>query len=174
VAYRKLVTRYRRALDTVEPLDEPTQPPGKFGVLRTYSDRRHGLLFDPREPQEAKGTEEVDRYFGGYVPEILGPAKARRAGKDLYVEVRMGRAAAQAGGVFPIHIPVVKVCPLCCPGEESTMLQCHLCGGAGRITEDRMIEVTVPPGVRHGHLARIAMEDVGLGQTDLVVAVVVS
>jgi DnaJ-class molecular chaperone len=172
LAYRRVVTRYRRLLEpTVEPLDEPTQPLPSFGVLRTYSERRHSSLFDAPEPLSSES--EVDRFYGGFVPEIPSPPKARRTGKDLFVELRLAEDEAQRGGIFPVHIPVRRRCSACEANEEG-QLSCNLCQGTGQITEDRMVEVTVPPGVTHGQVARIAMEDVGLDHTDLVVGIVVS
>lgn len=171
-AYRKIVTRYRRELDhNAEWMDENTEPTLSFRVMRTYSERRHSALFEP-EPL-AKGSSEVDRFFHGFIPEVEGPTKARRAGKDLYVELRLELDEARCGGLFPVHIPVIKDCPNCHEGKDEAML-CPLCSGTQRVTEDRMIEVVVPPGVQDGQIAHIAMEDVGLEHTDLVCNVLIS
>ncbi len=174
-AYRKVVTRYRRLLQSdvpEEPLDEPTQPPLSFAVMRTYSERRHGALFQEPEPAAEK-VSEVDRYFGGFVPELM-PPRARRAGKDLFVELRLGDDEARRGGIFPIHIPVLQACPSCRAAEGTERAVCPLCQGSAQITVDRMVEVTAPPGVRSGQVARLAMEDVGLAETDLVLLILVS
>lgn len=172
VAYRRVVTRYRRALDGDSVLDEPTEPPLSFAVMRSYSERRHAALFDRPEPL-IPAQSEVDRHFDGFVPEAE-PLRARRDGKDLYVELRLTGYEARSGGLFPIHIPVVRSCPACRDAAaEEQRLSCTLCHGSGRITEDRMVEVTAPPGVTDGRLARVAMEDVGLGDTDLLVRVIV-
>jgi DnaJ-class molecular chaperone len=173
VAYRKVVTRYRRYL---EPEDSPTEPPPRFAVLRSYSERRHAALFDEPEPMVPPRRSEVDCFFDGFVPEAVAPPRARRQGKDLYVELRMDDAEAQRGGLFPIHVPVVRRCPVCrdLEGDEAQEQGCTCCGGTRWITEDRMIEVTAPPGVRNGRVARVAMEDVGLGHTDLLVKVIIS
>jgi DnaJ-class molecular chaperone len=170
-------------------LDEPTEPPLRFGVLRSYSERRHGALFDRPEPLVSRPASEVDRYFGGVVPELaeepLVPtaspahahpaARARRAGKDLYVELRVEPEEARRGGIFQIHIPVVTPCPRCSTStDEESRLACRLCHGAHQLTTDRVVEVTAPPAVAHGQVARIAMEDVGLEETDLVVVVLIN
>ncbi len=171
-AYRKIVTRYRRALDPdAEWLDDNTEPTLHFRVMRTYSERRHSALFEP-EPL-AQGNSEVDRFFNGFIPEVEGPTKARRAGKDLYVELRLEPDEARIGGLYPVHIPVIKKCPTC-HGAEDNALLCPLCNGSQRVTEDRMIEVVVPPGVTDGQVVHIAMEDVGLEHTDLVCTLVIS
>jgi DnaJ-class molecular chaperone len=175
-AYRRVVTRYRRALETdeEEALDDPTEPPVSFGVMRTYSERRHGALFDEPEPLVSDGDRsEVDRYFDGYVPEVA-PARARRAGKDLYVEIRLDPEEARRGGIFPVHIPVLQRCNACEDHPEEGYLACPVCQGSRRQTVDRMVEVTAPPGVQHGQVERLAMEDVGLDATDLVLLIVVS
>lgn len=173
-AYRRVVTRYRRLLQAAsepEPLDEPTQPPLHFAVQRSYSERRHGAIFDRPEPLAA--PTEVDRFFGGMVPDVMAPPRARSTGKDLYVELRLGAAQARAGGIFPVHIPVVQPCPSCGAASEEHRLACAVCQGSGTITVDRVVEVTAPPGVQHRQLARLAMEDVGLDETDLLVMVLV-
>jgi DnaJ-class molecular chaperone len=178
VAYRKMVIRYRRALEPETNWeDDPTQPPVGFGVLRPYSERRHGAIFEEPEPLIPPQKAMVDRFFGGFVPEVVPPARARPAGegKDLYVELRLSRDEARTGGIFPVHIPVVRGCPSCEGASgEAEVLSCPLCGGSRQVTEDRMVEVTAPPGVRPGHTARVAMEDIGLRQTDLIILVLVS
>lgn len=193
VAYRKVINRYRQEL--ADFLDEPTQPPLNFAVMRTYSERRHASLFDPAT-KSALGETEIDRYFDGFVPEVdPAPTPKRRArpeGKDLFVELRLTADEARRGGLFPVHIPVVRLCPSCAEHAddedhaderhhltskgtvEHGQLRCRLCHGTHRVTEDRMVEVTVPPGVTHDQLSRVAMEDVGLGHTDLIVHVVIS
>jgi DnaJ-class molecular chaperone len=175
VAYRKLVTRYRCILESEDFfLDEPTQPPLTFGVLRSYSERRHGAIFDEPEPLVTKRRTEVDRFFGGVVPEVLDAPLARREGKDLLVEIRLTPEEAQRGGIFPVHIPVVSACPRCQEDRDAEGgLACRVCGGKRSITIDRMVEITAPPGIREGRVVRVAMEDVGLDETDLIVAVVV-
>jgi DnaJ-class molecular chaperone len=120
---------------------------------------------------------EVDRFYGGFVPEVLetppvsDSTRAQRAGKDLYVELRLSHSEARIGGLVPVHIPVFRRCPVCSEGAEEQRLVCKACSGTGRITEDHMVEVTVPPRVRDGQTAQVAMEDVGLGATTLMVYV---
>jgi DnaJ-class molecular chaperone len=176
-AYRRLVTRYRRVLDDAEDaLDEPTEPPAAFAVMRSYSERRHGALFDAPNPLAAatQDASEVDRFFEGHVPEVAPPPRAQRgAGKDLFVELRIAAEEARRGGIFPVHIPVHRRCNACVGTAEDARLACPVCHGAGQTTVDRMVEVTTPPGVAHGQVARLAMEDAGLDETDLVVLIVV-
>jgi hypothetical protein len=169
VAYRKVITRYRTELDStvVEHVSEPIL---QFSVLRNYSERRHSRLFEKEEPLVPSAEVEVDSFFGGFVPEVL-PRRARAAGKDLFVELRLSHDTAKCGGIFPIHVPVLIACPACQGADEESRLGCAPCGGTGRRTTDRMIEVTVPPGVSDGNVARIAMDDVGLPSTDLIVRV---
>jgi DnaJ-class molecular chaperone len=172
-AYRRVVTRYRRLLQTeADAEDEPTQPPLRFAVQRPYSERRHGVIFDEPEPLAASPGAEVDRFFGGVVPEVE-PARARRAGKDLYVELRIDASQARTGGIFAVHVPVLQRC-LSCQDADENRLACPVCQGAGSVTVDRVVDVTVPPGVSHRQVARVAMEDVGLEETDLLVMVLTS
>lgn len=174
VAYRKIVTRYRDTLHNHEEEGLSTEQILSFSVLRTYSERRHAALMEQSEDAAPHITGEVDRFFGGHIPEVNEEKRrARVADKDLYVEMRLSPDEARAGGIFPVHIPVVRACIACDEQSEESRLVCKACEGSGRITEDRMIEVTVPPGVQHDQRARVAMQDVGLGHTDLIVHVLV-
>jgi hypothetical protein len=176
LAYRRVVARYRHAIESIpEPFaDDPTPPPLNFAIMRSYSDRRHGTLFDQPEPLIPTNDNELDRFCQGFVPEVIDIPKAKRSGKDLFVELRLSPNQAKGGGMFTVHIPVIKPCPTCSALDEPRRLTCRLCGGTHRITEDRTIEITTPPGVMDGQVARLPMEDVGLACTDLVVYVVVS
>lgn len=180
VAYRKVVSRYRHELDStsVKPLDASwvdeslTRQP-RFTVLRPYSERRHSRLFEDLPSPESHDRSEIDRYYGGYVPDALNLPKARRSGKDLFVELRVSSEESKRGGLFSVHIPVIRRCPVC-EGAPEVSVMCHCCEGTCQITEDRMVDLTTPPGLEHGQTARIPMEDVGLNKTDLVVFIQVS
>jgi hypothetical protein len=179
-AYRRIVTRYRRELELEEAdwEEEPTQPPAQgFGVMRSYHERRHSALFEepaaePLIPPQSRASE-VDRFYDGFVPEALTPPRARQKGKDLFVELRFTEDEASRGGLFAVHIPVVRHCPRCNDREEHDRITCHHCHGSGQVLEDRMVEVTAPPGLEHGHTTRVAMEDVGLDDTDLIIRVLI-
>jgi len=172
-AYRRVVTRYLHELEAEE---EPTLSPERFTVMRTYSERRHAALLEP-EPEPLippRGrASEVDRLFDGFVPEAVASTRARREGKDLFVELTLTAEEAARGGLFPIHIPVLRRCTVCEDWDADHRLRCGHCHGVCQTLEDRMVEVTVPPGVHHAQVARLAMEDVGLEHTDLIVRVVV-
>lgn len=172
-AYRRVVARYREALEQfAEKLE--AEPPEKFAVARSYSERRHAGTFDDPEPLiPERGESELDRFFDGFVAEAIPTPRARRAGKDLFVELRMDADAARRGGSFPVHIPVWRECPSCADRDETEQLVCRNCDGTRRIAEDRTVDVFAPPGVRDGEAARIAMEDVGIDETDLIVKVIV-
>jgi len=176
LAYRRILARYRRQLDP--EFDEPTEPNLRFAVMRSYCERRHSALFEEPQPEPlippSRTATAIDRFYGGWVPEVAAPARARPEGKDLYVELRLDYAEAQRGGLFPVHIPVLRPCPHCAEREQHDRLSCQLCRGTGQVLEDRMVEVTTPPGVQHGQIARLAMEDVGLEDTDLIVQVMVT
>ena len=168
-AYRKLVTRYRTP---VEPDAPPSEVGAPFHVIRSYSERRHAALMERELAPVPEECGEVDRFLGGHVPDILDePTRAQPAGKDLYVELRLSHAEARIGGLQSVHIPVFRRCPACKELEEEQRLVCKACGGSGRVSEDHLIEVTVPPRVTDGQRASVAMEDVGLGATTLLVYV---
>ena len=168
-AYRKLVTRYRTPEEPAASEQREGEP---FHVLRSYSERRHATLMEQETPALPEETGEVDRFFGGFVPEVIdAPARATPDGKDLYVELRLSHAEARMGGLQSVHIPVLRRCPACKEQEEKERLVCKACAGRGQVSEDHLIEVTVPPRVKAGQRASVAMEDVGLGATTLLVYV---
>jgi hypothetical protein len=169
LAYRNVVHRYRQVSEESSEANQAIDPCLQLMVLRSYSERRHGLLFDV-PLSEGAGQSEVDRFYDGQVPEVMLPVKARTEGKDLYVELRLSPTQARSGGLFQVHIPVIKKCPSCGSlQDEQAQRSCASCKGAGRLTEDRIVEVTVPPGVQDQQTARLAMEDIGLAHTDLIV-----
>ena len=168
VAYRKIVARYRDAMQ------EGEQAPAAFSVLRTYSERRHAVLFEHDGPAVPPASGEVDQFYGGFVPEVPGAHRATPAGKDLFVELRISPDDARRGGLFPVHIPVLRPCPSCMDSAGDDELVCPACHDTGRITDDHTVEVTIPPEVNNGQVARLAMADVGLGNTQLIVRVMVS
>ncbi len=168
VAYRKVVARYRHAMQGGE------QKPEAFTVVRTYSERRHAALFEQDGPAVPPAAGEVDEFYGGYVPEVPGTHRATPAGKDLFVELRISPDDARRGGIFPVHIPVLRPCPSCEDDEREEGLVCPACHDSGRITDDHAVDVTVPPEVGNGQVARLAMQDVGLGHTELIVRVLIS
>jgi hypothetical protein len=179
VAYRKVVSRYREVMKAIEDADEPSRPPPEeiegYAVMRTYSERRHTGRFASPEPLiPTHGETDVDRYFDGFIPEVIAPPpRAQKKGKDLFVELRLVADEAQRGGLFSVHIPVMRDCPSCGDHEEPQQLACKQCKGSRRVTEDRTVDVTAPPGLQHGDSARIPMEDVGIEHTDLIVRVIV-
>lgn len=173
-AYRRVVARYREALEQAAAQLEG-EPREQFAVARSYSERRHAGAFEDPEPLiPERGESELDRYFDGFVAEALPTPRARRAGKDLFVELRMDAEAARRGGAFPVHIPVLRECPSCAERDQTEQLVCRHCDGTRRITEDRTVDVFAPPGVQDGDAARIAMEDVGIDETDLIVKVIIA
>ena len=172
VAYRKIVTRYRQAIEFEEKSSPSPESGLSFGVCRTYSERRHSGLFDQGDAIDLKGETAIDRFFGGVIPEVVTP-KAKRSGKDLFVELRLSVAEAKKGGLFPVNIPVIRSCPRCPEISENDRLACTLCHGAGRITENRTVNVVAPPRVEHGTRTTIPMEDVGMDHTELLVSVLI-
>ena len=168
VAYRKVVSRYRHAMQEAQEVGQDS-----FAVVRTYSERRHAALFEAEGPAVPPASGEVDQYYGGFVPEVPDAHRATLSGKDLFVELRISPADARSGGIFPVHIPVLRPCPSCSETTEQKRLVCRACHGSGRVTDDHEVEVTVPPEVANGQVARLAMADVGLGHTELIVRVMI-
>ena len=64
-----------------------------------------------------------------------------------------GRVRAQQG-----FFSIERTCPTCAGRGQSIDNPCTVCGGAGRVTRERTLSVTVPAGVEDGMRIRLAGE----------------
>ncbi|HOX44059.1 MAG TPA: DnaJ domain-containing protein [Myxococcota bacterium] len=122
------------------------------------------------EPPGPSVWSELDDFFAGWVPGVFGAGPDAAREKDLYAELVLSRQEARAGGMLPLQIPVEQGCAEC-RGTLAGPVGCPVCHGRGRVVDYHTIEVSVPPGVDDGTLARIPLTDLGLRKVSLLLLV---
>jgi molecular chaperone DnaJ len=113
-------------------------------------------------PDPRAAASFLDEFFEGLVPGFFGwhPRRRSTAG-DLYMEVVLTPEEAFRGGVFPVAVPVLQVCPDC--GEERAgVFFCRTCLGRGVVQNRREFNLAIPPDVADGTSATVSLEDIGL------------
>ena len=113
----------------------------------------------------------VDDFFSGFLPGFFD--YERRMGKDLYFEIILTPEEASQGGLFPVTIPVIELCPRCNKTGFWEDFFCPVCSGYGRVQSEREFSVSIPPCVKHGTEIRLSLEDIGLKEAYLNIAVLV-
>ncbi len=68
-----------------------------------------------------------------------------------------GRLQSVSSSVFGQFVRT-QACPQCGGTGELIRTPCRRCGGAGRVTEERTIEVDIPPGIHDGQRIRLSGE----------------
>jgi len=125
---------------------------------------------DPREAERQGFESLVDEFFGGRVPGIFHTDVAPRR-KNLYAEIVLEPHEAASGGLLPLEVPLETRCEACEGRGRVVDSPCPDCRGRGVLVRYGSIEISFPPGVADGTVARIGLEDIGLSGVDLVVLV---
>jgi molecular chaperone DnaJ len=115
----------------------------------------------------------VDEFFEGFLPGFFTKERGRAPVKDLYYEVILTPEEARSGGLFPITVPVIEVCPRCPRSGYWEDFFCPVCSGRGSVNAEREFSLSIPPNVRHGTEMSLSMEDIGLKNTLLHVVVMI-
>lgn len=113
----------------------------------------------------------VDDFFSGFLPGFFDHEK--RMGKDLYFEIILTPGEASQGGLFPVTIPVIESCPRCHKAGFWEDFLCPVCSGYGRVRSEREFSISIPPRVKHGTEIRLSLEDIGLKDSYVNIAVFV-
>ncbi len=111
----------------------------------------------------------VDDFFSGFVPGLFDVGVGRE--KDLYYEVILSPQEALEGGLFPVTVPVLEECPRCRRTGYWDEFFCPVCHGYGRVYSEREFSVSIPPHVKHGTEVRLSLEDIGLRDACVNIAV---
>lgn len=109
----------------------------------------------------------TDEFFSGFLPGFFDVEKRRAREKDLYFEAILTPREAAEGGLFPVTVPVLEVCPRCKTSGMWENFFCPVCRGYGRVQGEREFSLSIPPGMRHGTEITLSMEDIGLKDTYL-------
>lgn len=118
-------------------------------------------------------SSPADDFFEGFLPGFFGTAKGGRREKDLFYEAILSPSEAARGGLFPITVPVLEPCPRCKKSGFWEDFFCPLCMGYGRVRSERSFSLSIPPHVKDGTRISVSMEDIGLRDVYLNIAVVI-
>jgi molecular chaperone DnaJ len=160
---------------TRQQLDQSLESAAQQAETRVRLKRRAATRAREVPRGEAPGPSvwsELDDFFAGWVPGVFGSGPDAAREKDLYAELLLTREEARAGGMLPLQIPVEQTCAEC-KGSLAGALGCAVCRGRGRVVDFHSIEVSVPPGVGDGTVARIPLTDLGLRKVTLILLVTV-
>lgn len=80
-------------------------------------------------------------------------------GEHREVNASIPLVLALMGGNTFVHVRGPSVCPECAGSGVAGGTRCSRCNGAGVLRNGSVVEVTVPPGVRHG--TRLRMRGIG-------------
>lgn len=113
----------------------------------------------------------VDEFFEGWVPGLYTRPRQGWAEKDLFLEVILSVRESREGGLFPIRVPLAEPCPRCRRGGRLDAFACPVCSGRGEVSTERQFALSIPPGTADGTAASLSLEEAGLKDVRLHVAV---
>jgi len=129
-----------------------TPPPGWEGERVEYGD--FSDLFGA-----GRGTggfsDFFETLFGSRRGQRSGAGFAMR-GQDVEAAIALSLEEAHHGTTRPITLQRTAVCPTCNGSGVRENQPCATCHGAGVVTRPKTLDVTIPAGVRHGSVIRLA------------------
>jgi DnaJ-class molecular chaperone len=137
-----------------------TPPPGWEGGRVEYAD--FGDLF---------GAGGGAGGFSDFFETLFGGRRGRRAGtgfamrgQDVEAAIELSLEEAHRGTTRAITLQTTAVCPTCNGGGRHENQPCATCRGAGAVARPKTLDVTIPTGVRHGSVIRLAGQgEAGIG-----------
>jgi curved DNA-binding protein len=101
--------------------------------------------------------------FSDFFESLFGGRRGRRAGagfamrgQDIEAVIDLSLEEAHRGGTRTITLQTTAVCPTCNGSGVQENKPCPTCRGTGVVTRPKTLEVTIPAGVRHGSVIRLA------------------
>jgi curved DNA-binding protein len=129
-----------------------TPPPGWEGRRVEYAD--FGDLF---------GAGRSSGDFSDFFETLFGARRGPRAGagfamrgQDIEAAIELGLEEAHHGTTRAITLQTTAVCPTCNGSGTLEKQPCATCRGMGVVTRPKTLDVTIPAGVRHGSVIRLA------------------
>jgi DnaJ-class molecular chaperone len=110
--------------------------------------------------------------FSDFFEALFGARRGPRAGagfamrgQDIEAAIDLSLEEAHRGGTRTITFHTTAICPTCNGSGAQENQPCAPCRGAGVVTRPKTLEVTIPAGVRHGSVIRLAGQgEPGTGQ----------
>jgi curved DNA-binding protein len=129
-----------------------TPPPGWEGGRVEYGD--FGDLF---------GAGRGSGGFSDFFEALFGARRGARAGagfamrgQDVEAAIELSLEEAHHGATRTITLQTTAVCPTCNGSGMQDKQACATCRGLGVVTRPQTLDVTIPAGVRHGSVMRLA------------------
>lgn len=110
--------------------------------------------------------------FSDFFETLFGARRSPRAGagfamrgQDIEATIDLGLEEAHRGVTRTITFHTTATCPTCNGSGVRENQPCATCRGAGVVTRPKTLDVTIPAGVRHGSVIRLAGQgEPGTGQ----------
>ena len=77
-------------------------------------------------------------------------------GQDIEAAIELSLEEAHHGTTRTITLQTTTVCPTCNGSGVQENQPCATCRGIGMVTRPKTLDVTIPAGVRHGSVIRLA------------------
>jgi curved DNA-binding protein CbpA len=110
--------------------------------------------------------DDLWRHWRG-MDEPIGPS--RGTPEAIHVEVALTWQQALYGGRTQILISVQTYCPACQGHGRTRFYPCQECSGHGVIIGEYLLSFSFPSGIRDGAKARVQLEQLGMGNTTMVI-----
>jgi molecular chaperone DnaJ len=143
------------------PAPEPIRPAPSIPDLRLDE-------FETFHPSFDELFDRLSRNYG-----LSERPKGERL-ESLGLEVLLDREEARHGGHVRIEIPARATCPLCAGRGAVSGQSCWRCFGRGAVDAQYPVDVTFPPGIPSGHVARLPLSAYGIDNFYLTVTFRVS
>jgi curved DNA-binding protein len=128
-----------------------TPPPGWEGGHVEYGD--FGDLFGAG--RSGGFSDFFESLFGARRGPRAGAGFAMR-GQDVEAAIELSLEEAHHGTTRTITLQTTVVCPTCNGSGMRDKQPCATCRGMGVVTRPKTLDVTIPAGVRHGSVIRLA------------------
>jgi len=193
-AYRKLARKYHpdvnrddktaeeKFKDIREAYDVLSDPEKRQRYDQLGENWKAGADFTPPPGWEGGRVEYADfndlfgagRGAGGFsdfFESLFGGRRGRRAGasfamrgQDVEAAINLSLEEAHHGTTRTITLQTTAECPTCKGSGRRENQPCATCRGAGVVTRPKTLDVTIPVGVRHGSVIRLAGQgEAGIG-----------
>jgi curved DNA-binding protein len=133
-----------------------TPPPGWEGGRVDFGDL--GDLFGTRR-SPGGFSDFFETLFGARFGARRGPragAGFAMRGQDVEATIELSLEEAHHGTTRAITLQTTAVCPTCNGSGTRDKQPCATCRGMGVVTRPKTLDVTIPTGVRHGSVIRLA------------------